>query len=871
MLSSLSFIAAIALAQVDSRADGALAAPNAAQDQAVTPPKVKLSVNASYPQGKELAAQSGDLVLAVVVGIDGTVTEATVAESGGADFDAAALEAVKKWTFAPAQRGKTPVPAKIRIPFHFNKQPDAPQPAGAVPQPAAAQANSPAATQPSAAAAPANSPQPAAAQPSAAAAPIPVPGEIEVNVRGKVKPPTRGAADYQVDVGHLREVPRQNAAEMLKLAPGILLTNEGGEGHAEQVFLRGFDAREGQDIEFSVDGVPINQSGNLHGNGYVDSHFIIPELVESLRVLEGPFDPRQGNYAVAGSTDYHLGLEQRGLTVKYSTGNYGTTRELLMYGDPSSGPGNFSAAELYQTAGYGQNRDGRRGTVMLQREGQLSDKTRFRFAANAYLSSFHTAGVISEDQYRSGQKGFFDTNDSRQGEDTSRVSLAAEIETSEKKFRTSNLTFFTATPLHLRENFTGFLLDVQEPLQQPHPQRGDLIDLTNMSYTFGDRGFARYTDEVFGLTQEFEVGFFAREDFVEAKEQRIEAATGHPYMTDTDIESKLGDIGLYADLNLKFARWLSLRGGVRTDLFTYDVNDKCAVHSVEHPSQTNPPGDASCLSQQGFAQYREPNQGATTNSSAIMPRVSLLIVPFQGVTLSASTGEGIRSIDPTYISQDAKTPFASVDSKEIGLTYEGSVAAGLRVAAKVAGFKTTVDKDLIFSQTAGRNLLGGATVRTGTVNSIRLTGQHFDLSANATFVKAKFADSGLLIPYIPDLVLRSDLAIFGILPYTEFAGPTGIKSTFSLGATYVGPRPLPYGTRSDPIETLDGNLTFGWAMWEVGLAVQNITNKTYRLGEYNYPSDFHASAFPTLVPERHFSAGSPETYLASISLHLGGQ
>ena len=117
---------------------------------------------------------------------------------------------------------------------------------------------------------------------------------------GRRPPPSRGASDFQIRVGELAEVPRANAAELLKLAPGILLTNEGGEGHAEQVFLRGFDAREGQDIEFTVGGVPINESGNLHGNGYADTHFIIPELVESLRVLEGPFDPRQGNYAVGG-------------------------------------------------------------------------------------------------------------------------------------------------------------------------------------------------------------------------------------------------------------------------------------------------------------------------------------------------------------------------------------------------------------------------------------------------------------------------------------------------------------------------------------------------------------------------------------------
>jgi len=30
------------------------------------------------------------------------------------------------------------------------------------------------------------------------------------------------------------------------------------------------------------------------------------EFGQSLRVVEGPYDPRQGNFAVAGSADYEL-------------------------------------------------------------------------------------------------------------------------------------------------------------------------------------------------------------------------------------------------------------------------------------------------------------------------------------------------------------------------------------------------------------------------------------------------------------------------------------------------------------------------------------------------------------------------------------
>ncbi len=79
------------------------------------------------------------------------------------------------------------------------------------------------------------------------------------------------------------------------------------------MFLRGFNAEQGQDIEFTVNGVPINEVDNPDGHGYADTHFIIPELVRSLRVIEGPFDPHQGDFAVAGSADYELGVESRGI------------------------------------------------------------------------------------------------------------------------------------------------------------------------------------------------------------------------------------------------------------------------------------------------------------------------------------------------------------------------------------------------------------------------------------------------------------------------------------------------------------------------------------------------------------------------------
>lgn len=711
-------------------------------------------------------------------------------------------------------------------------------------------------------------PAPAAAAPPDSAAPAPA-ERFTATIVGARQPLSRGGADYQIDVGGLAAVPRAGAGELLKLAPGVLLTNDGSQAHADQVFLRGFDAREGQDIEFSVGGVPINEVGNIHGNGYADTHFIIPELVASLRVIEGPFDPRQGNFAVAGSADYALGLQQRGVTSRFTTGSFGTHRGLLLWGPAGASAGTFAGVELYQTDGFGQNRDGRRATVMAQYEGGGSER-RFRIAATAYLASFHSAGVLRQDDLLAGRVGFFDTYDTRQGAATSRYSLSGELESRLGKLTLRNQAYFIARPFLLRENFTGFLLDPQEPPQSLHGQRGDLIELQALEFTLGVHGSAGLSTTLLGQIQRLEVGYYARGDFVSASQQRIEAATGHPYHIETDLESRLGDIGLYADVDLRPLSWLALRGGVRADLFTYDVLDRCAVQSVAHPSRSRPPGDASCLSQQDFGNYREPTQRATTTGSALLPRVTLALGPFGGLSAAVSYGRGARSIDPIYITQDARTPFASAESIDSGLSFVRRLGR-LDLSLRSAFFMTRVDRDLIFSETAGRNVLGGATTRIGSASAARLTAPFFDVAANLTYVSARFDDTGLLIPYIPEWVLRFDGSVFGDVPIPRLRlRGRPLRGTLAAGLTYVAPRPLPLGERGNTMFTLDVHGSIGWWLFDLGLACTNLLDARYRLGEYNYASDFRSQRLPTLVPTRHFSAGAPQAVMFTLAMNLGG-
>ena len=860
----------------------------------VKPPTVVSHVDAVYPPSALAGREHADVRLTVTIDADGHVSKVDVAESSGhPDLDEAAIVAVRQWTFVPATRDDKPIPSRITVPFHF--APPAPPPEivdtskpNVLPSQSAVPTTSPAAQ----AAPPTPTITRAGASTGAAAATADEAVE-EVDIFGRIVRRKQGVADYDVTIGELKAIPRTNASDALKLAPGFLLTNEGGSGHAEQVFLRGFDAHEGQDLEFTVDGVPINDAGNYHGNGYADTHFIIPELIHSVRVLEGPYAPQQGNFAVAGSADYQLGLDRRGLTAEYSVGNFGMQRLLVLWGPNDAPSGTFAGAEYFTTNGFGVNRQAKRGTAIGQWETPLGKHGTLRVNATAYATEYNNAGVVRLDDYEAGVVDFYGTEDPNQtGNTSTRASLSATYEGRFKDIEVSQQLFVVDRTMRLRENWTGFLLDVQEPTQEPHDQRGDLIDFHFDEVTFGGRGFARWHGEALGLRQEFEAGYFARVDSTHSTQYRVAAANNDPYAIEADYQSTLGDVGTYVDGNVHLLPWLAARGGVRADMFLFDVLNNCAINSVDDPSAAMAASqiNQSCLSQLEHGAYAEPFLRTATGSGAVMPRGTLVVGPFDHFEFSASAGNGVRSVDPSDVSQGIGTPFITVESRDLGVSYNnelgnrtqrrffwgamGSTATELSVKSEF--FQTHVGQDLVFDPTEGRNTLASGSTRTGWSGAVRALGSFFDVAANATIVRAVFdttgnctPDCGLLVPYIPDLVLRGDAALFSELPWQIAHKP--LRGVLGYGVSYVGRRPLPYGDVSDIIFVSDASLSVGWTIWNVRLSGQNLFDSRYKLGEYNYASNFQKLLpEPTLAPERSFTAGAPRTVMLTLSATLGG-
>ena len=131
----------------------------------------------------------------------------------------------------------------------------------------------------------------------------------------------------------IEERPLLRPGQLLEYVPGLVVTQHSGSGKANQYFLRGFDADHGTDVEARVAGVPINELSNVHGQGYIDLNFVIPEVVRRISASKGPFLLDQGNFANAGTVRFELGVdrETRGNRVSYEFGSTIRHRGVFVY------------------------------------------------------------------------------------------------------------------------------------------------------------------------------------------------------------------------------------------------------------------------------------------------------------------------------------------------------------------------------------------------------------------------------------------------------------------------------------------------------------------------------------------------------------
>lgn len=661
------------------------------------------------------------------------------------------------------------------------------------------------------------------------------PADTEVVVRGA--PPPRSASDTELDARLLRAAPHRNASELLQSVPGLFVSQHGGEGKAHQIFFRGFDAAHGQDVEVWAGGAPVNEVSNIHGQGYADLHFLIPEVVRSLHALPGSYDPRQGDFAVAGSMAFDLGYDEPGLTLRAAAGSFAARRLFLAY-RPADGDGTtFGAFELGSSDGFGPARAARHVSGIAQAAGSIGGGLRGRALVTTYAGRFDSPGVLRLDDVESGRTSRFATYDPKQGGTSTRTSVVLELVRLEERdggapARLTLSPFLVLRGLTLRSNFTGFLT---------HPE-GDSLEQRNDTTTVGARAAYRLPVALLSEHDALEAGLYLRTDLIRQAQHRVSLKTGSftddagAPGVDADVRGTNG--AAYVDAELHPIRRVTLRGGLRADGLSYVIRDAG-------------PGAGQARSAFGVE---------------LQKRVSLDVVALPGLHALASFGEGFRSPSARQLGDGEPTPFTRVTSYEIGARY----APGPAFFASLAAYRTALSDDLVFDHATNRSVAAPATTRTGVAAALGARPSPRFLShVSVTLGRAVFARSGSgwredeLVPYVPGLVARTDLAY---TPALAVVAGHRLDAHLGVGTTYVGSRPLPYSERAHDVFLVDASASLRGGPVALGLEAFNLLDARWFDGEFVYASAFGSSQ--SRIPARHVTVGPPRSVLVTLSLFL---
>lgn len=643
--------------------------------------------------------------------------------------------------------------------------------------------------------------------------------------------PPRAASEKRIDARTVVALPRRSGDDLLRLVPGLLVSRHGAEGKGVQIFLRGFDAAHGSDLEVTVAGLPINEASNVHGHGYLDLGFIVPEVVREIDVRKGSFSADQGPFATAGSLRFDLGVpaELRGSRLTYEMGSTFRQRLLALFAPRGSPDETFFTVEAMADNGYGQNRAARRIVALGQVRLPLP-ASRFSLTAlgTGYAATFGGPSPLPLSDLTAGRASFYDSYTKDTGGNSQRVFGGLRLRYAGDRSNLDALAFVQWRRLALRENFTGSLLfaDQGDTKLQFHQSQGGGVRL-------------RYDARLFRETM-LRLGLDWRAESIAQHEDQLDRR-GESFLRNRDLAALQQFLALHGVIELHPVSFLRLYGGARFDLFMFRVQDLLAKSDVHSQSL-----------------------------QAFSPRLSATFLLPRAVSLFAAYGRGVRPPEARSIvgtSNTEHTQLGEYNGKSLTLTQSDTVELGLRARAprgvtlSAAGFGTWIDHEVLFDHVAAINIALNSTRRLGAELSISVEPLRWlKLQLDATYTDARFVDSSGPVPGVPWFLGTLSGIVWNL---------RGVSA--GLRFTYLSPRPLRYGAIAGGAAILDLNVSYRWRFVEVGVQFDNMLAQQWHEGEFHYASWFDRSRPRSEIPSIHISAGPPFMARAALTFWLDGQ
>ena len=650
----------------------------------------------------------------------------------------------------------------------------------------------------------------------------------EVVVEGRKTPLlglARSASEGVVGAEDLALRPLLRPGDVLEAIPGVVVTQHSGAGKSNQLFLRGFNLDHGTDFATWVDGMPVNLRSHGHGQGYTDINFLIPEMIDQLRFVKGPYHAELGDFSSAGGVHFETRRRVDTPTVSVSAGSNGYERLLAM---ASREQESVLTGALEAVHYDGPWRDVEENLQKLN--GQLSlsgerEEGRWRVHARGYQSRWHSADQIPARAVAEGTLHPLGALDPALGGRSHRFSLGGD-----GTLRTS-LGVWTAEAyvidyrLRLWSNFTYGLDD---------PARGDQFEQLDDRRIAGGQGTFSWGENQ-PLTQR--LGIEARHDAIDnVGLYRTVARQRQEGFRDDAVDQT--SVALFYEGALTLSpRWRSVFG-LRADHYDFSVR----------------------------AADRRNSGGA--RESQLSPKASLIFSPSETLEAYLSMGRGFHSNDARGVTlridpqsgdaADPVDPLVPSTGAELGVKW--SPRPGFNSA--LALWQLDLDSELLFVGDAGNTEATRGSERWGVeFNNFWQLTPAWRLEADLSWTHGRFqgnAPEGNRIPGAVPFVASSTLS------YAPSQGPFA-----TLRLRHLGAYPL---TEDNTVKSRGStlvNIALGWR-WPRLRAQLDVLNA---LNAEDHDIDyFYASRLPGEpeegIEDLHFKRFEPRQLRATVTLTL---
>jgi len=656
-----------------------------------------------------------------------------------------------------------------------------------------------------------------------------LPGRADLSPTAAALP----AASTTIDQGRMERAPVTSYGDIFRALPGFNVANYGQGALGYGLSMRGYtDAEHGRDIAYFIDGIPVNEISSIHTPNYADLNILIPETVQGIEVVRGPFSVEAGDSNLGGaifittkSSDPYAGLNLSG-------GSWGTGRGLATYGSNTGSFEPYLAAEIYHTDGYRDNSELDRYNVFDKITVPLGAGDTLTFRAQAYGTDSGAPGYLNRNALQSGL-----------------VSATAAVDPTDGVSKTmQNFTVnytsgpaaqqFTAMSYVSHDIFTRYA-DFCESL--PGSPTAPCQSVQNEEReSVGGKLRKVWTSEVADIPVQVLSGVSWRTDFIDdfAAPTTSRRISGPATVDMTTTET---DLAAFAQLQLKPFSWLKLTGGGRFDQFFYEIDNR--LNPAIEPDIT--PGIWS-------------------------PKAGAAVTPVKWLELYVNYGQGFRSPDAVtelVANYPQRVQPFKIESEEVG----GKIQSG-GLTVQAALYRTDAENEAFQPAPGLPVTLLGATRREGYDLDARYSvfkdrGSEIALFGNYGAVDAfRLDEPRTYVPNVPDYT-----ANLGV-DFNVAAGGSGERLLGQAYVSFIGRKCLTEDCEltTSSFQRVSAKVAYAWTSgWSAFTQATWYPDNRYSEAAFDFGNAVHASSSDIYVgPVPEFTILTGFTYRMPISKPL---